>query len=116
MTQHVLVLGATSTIAEAACRLYANDGASLLLVGRDPERLKAIAADLRVRGAADVAVHASNLNDMDPEAALSDWISAYGAPGIILLAYGILTDQRECEHDLSAAQNMIDTNFRSAAL
>ncbi len=48
----ILVLGATSGIAEATCRIWARDGASLFLVGRNAAKLEVVAADLRVRGAA----------------------------------------------------------------
>ena len=52
--QRVVILGATSAIAEAAARLWAREGAHLVLVGRNAERLGAIADDLRIRGAAAV--------------------------------------------------------------
>ncbi|MGI4981449.1 MAG: SDR family NAD(P)-dependent oxidoreductase, partial [Janthinobacterium lividum] len=42
-----LVLGATSGIAEATCRIWAAQGANLFLVGRSTERVEAVAADLR---------------------------------------------------------------------
>ena len=47
----ILVLGATSGIAEATCRIWASQGASLFLIARNPEKLAAVAADLRARGA-----------------------------------------------------------------
>ncbi len=47
----VLVLGATSGIAEATCRIWAAQGASLFLVARNAEKLAAVAADLQARGA-----------------------------------------------------------------
>ncbi len=49
--QNVLIIGATSAIAEAVGRRYAARGAALFLVARRSERLAAIADDLRVRGA-----------------------------------------------------------------
>ncbi|MGH7464478.1 MAG: SDR family NAD(P)-dependent oxidoreductase, partial [Longimicrobiales bacterium] len=48
----VLILGATSAIAQATARRFARDGARLFLVGRDAARLEAVADDLRSRGAA----------------------------------------------------------------
>ena len=49
--RRVLVLGATSAIAQQVARLYADRGAELFLVARNEERLGAVADDLRVRGA-----------------------------------------------------------------
>jgi NADP-dependent 3-hydroxy acid dehydrogenase YdfG len=51
----VAVFGATSTIAEACARAWAARGASLFLAGRRADALEAVAADLRVRGAGQIA-------------------------------------------------------------
>ncbi len=48
-----IILGATSAIARAFARQCAEQGASLLLLGRDLPELKRIAADCAVRGALD---------------------------------------------------------------
>ena len=116
MSARVLVLGAASTIAEATCRLYAAEGARLFLVARDASRLEALAADMRVRGAADVHVEAADLSAVDPAQALARWVEILGGVDVVLLAYGVLGDQRKSEQDMGAAARMIDTNFRSAAL
>ena len=39
----IVVLGATSAIAQAAARIWAERGEELLLVGRDPQKLEAVA-------------------------------------------------------------------------
>jgi hypothetical protein len=49
--KRVLIVGATSAIAEATARHLAPGGAALLLAGRDPERLRTVADDLTVRSA-----------------------------------------------------------------
>lgn len=49
-TRKVLIVGATSAIAEAVARRLAVRGDSLLLAGRDAMRLNAIAADLGCAG------------------------------------------------------------------
>jgi short-subunit dehydrogenase len=46
-----IVLGATSSMARALARRLAQDGAGLLLAGRDMAELSALAADCRLRGA-----------------------------------------------------------------
>ena len=112
----IIVLGALSDIAEATCRLYAAEGAKLVLAGRDRKRLESVAADLRVRGAAEVEVASGDLAKIDPEKSLADWRSKLGGVDIILLAYGALGDQRDVERDLGAAATLIDVNFKSAAL
>ena len=112
----IIVLGALSDIAEATCRLYAAEGAKLVLAGRDRKRLESVAADLRVRGCAQVEVASVDLAKVDPEKSLADWGAKLGGVDIILLAYGALGDQRDVERDLGAAATLIDVNFKSAAL
>ena len=51
MTKNVLILGATSCIAEHYARRCAARGESLFLVGRDKEKIKIIKKDLEIRGA-----------------------------------------------------------------
>ena len=51
--KRIVVIGATSVIAEHCCRLWLQrEPADLLLVARDPVRTERIAADLRVRSPA----------------------------------------------------------------
>lgn len=53
---NILLIGANSAIATAMARLYALDGHSLFLVGRDLLKLEALRDDLVVRGAEKVAL------------------------------------------------------------
>jgi len=111
----VLILGATSAIAEATARLYAKDGASLALVGRDPSRLAAVAADLRARGAAQVETHEADLAARPaPARDLADWVAGRPAQAILLL-YGTLGDQARAETDIDYAREVLAVNFVSAA-
>jgi NAD(P)-dependent dehydrogenase (short-subunit alcohol dehydrogenase family) len=66
----ILVLGATSGIAEATCRIWASRGDSLFLVARNPEKLAAVAADLRARGAGFVDTAVADLDDTEAHPAL----------------------------------------------
>jgi short-subunit dehydrogenase len=112
----VIILGASSAIAEAVARRYAVGGARLGLVARDPARLEAIAADLKVRGAAAVAVRAKDLAAPAPSGVLEALAREMGGADTVLIAYGLLGDQSEAETDLDAARRLLDVNFTSAAL
>ena len=70
--QRVLIIGATSAIAEATARLLSARGASLFLTGRDRQRLEAIAADLLVRGAHTVDIANLEANDLESHARVLD--------------------------------------------
>lgn len=116
MSGHVIVLGATSAIAEATARLYAAAGASLTLVGRQQERMEAIAADLRARGAREVAVAVRDLGDAKESAArLAEWANGRKVEAILLF-YGVLGDQARAERDLGHAAEILNVDFTSAAL
>jgi decaprenylphospho-beta-D-erythro-pentofuranosid-2-ulose 2-reductase len=112
----VIVLGATSAIAEATARLYAGEGAELLLVGRHVARLDAIAGDLRLRGAARVETATCDLTEIaDVVSALAGFVATLGGIDHLLLAYGVLGDQRELERDPVTARASFAVNFTSAA-
>lgn len=115
-TLRVLILGATSGIAEATGRIYAREGARLLLAARQPQRLEDIAADLRTRGAAQVETAVVDFAaETDYRARLVDLAERLGGLDHILLAYGVLGDQEAARSDWPQAASIIDVNFRSAA-
>lgn len=107
----VLVIGATSAIAEATARLLAVRKASLYLVGRSAERLEAIAADLRVRGATSVAVDVMDANDIAAHEPMIERATEFlGALDTVLIAHGTLSDQQACEKSVGATLAEISTN------
>jgi decaprenylphospho-beta-D-erythro-pentofuranosid-2-ulose 2-reductase len=112
--KRVVILGATSAIAEAAARIWAGQGAHLVLVGRNAERLESIAADLRVRGAAQAEVLVADCAEAEPTAELSRISEILGGLDVVLLAYGVLGDQAQLEHDPAATADLLRTNFTSA--
>jgi decaprenylphospho-beta-D-erythro-pentofuranosid-2-ulose 2-reductase len=116
MTQKIIILGALSDIAEAAARQYAKEGAELVIAGRNASKLETVAADLRVRGASKVVAETVDFLTADPEPLIAKWAEELGGIDVVLLAYGHLGEQRDLERDLKSAAQLIDTNFRSAAL
>ena len=109
--QRVLIVGATSAIAEATARLWAVRGDALFLVGRRANRLSAIAADLRVRGAASVEFQCMDACDHAAHAAMVDAaVSAMGGIDVALIAHGSLPDQKACEASVAATLREIDAN------
>lgn len=109
--QKVLIIGATSAIAEACARIWAARGAALFLVGRRSERLRVIADDLVVRGAASVGCHAMDCCDHAAHAQMLDAaLAALGGIDVALIAHGSLPDQRACEASVDATLAALDTN------
>lgn len=97
----ILIVGATSAIAEATARHFARDGNILFLAGRNLERLQAIAADLRVRGARNVEIAALDVCNTDAVAAIvTNAINALQGLDMALIAHGTLSNQTACEHSI----------------
>lgn len=113
--KNVLVLGATSAIAQSTCRLLAARGAALHLVGRNDAQLESIAQDLSVRGAK-VTTRVQDLNDVasHPEL-IAEADRLLGGLDGVLLAHGVLGDQAEAERSWGEAERVITTNFVGAA-
>lgn len=108
----ILVLGATSGIAEATCRIWAERGARLFLVARNAQKLAAVAADLRTRGASYVDTAVADLDDTDKHPALlAHAVNSLTGMDIAYLTYGILGDQAKAEQDFNASAQIIYTNF-----
>jgi len=112
--QRVLIIGATSAIAEASARIFAERGDTLHLLARRAERLEALAADLRLRGAAAVTQGLLDASDFEAQdAALEAACDALGGLDVALIAYGDLPDQKACEEDAARALEALTLNGTS---
>jgi len=108
----ILIVGATSVIAEAVARRFAADGDAFFLVGRNATRLEAIGADLRIRGAPAVYTATLDVSDIGSQAAMLAKVEgAMGVPDIVLIAHGTLPDQRACEQSVTATVSALNVNF-----
>jgi short-subunit dehydrogenase len=112
--QKILIIGATSAIAEAAARRFAGRGDSLYLLARNGERLEALLADLKIRGAAATAGARFDANDHERHAAaIEQAAAAMGGLDAVLIAHGTLPDQQACQADAALALREIGTNALS---
>jgi decaprenylphospho-beta-D-erythro-pentofuranosid-2-ulose 2-reductase len=110
----VLIVGATSAIATEVARRYARRGARLTLLGRRAAALEALAADLRVRGATEVAVELFEADDVaqHPPLLARAWGRWQGFD-VALIAHGVLPDQAMAQASAAQALGSFDTNARS---
>jgi decaprenylphospho-beta-D-erythro-pentofuranosid-2-ulose 2-reductase len=115
-SNRVVMLGALSAIATAAARIYAREGAALVLVARNEERLKALAADLKARGAVHVEIAAMDLEAEAGNAAthLADWAARMGEIDHVHLVYGYLGSQPEASANRAELSRIMTSNFTSA--
>lgn len=110
--QKILIVGATSAIAEASARRFAQQpGTELCLWGRNPAQLQRIADDLKVRGASRVETLVFDANDFaSHEAAIAQSIALLGEIDAVLIAHGSLGDQKACEQSFDATLAELNTN------
>ncbi len=107
----VLLIGATSAISQAVGRQYAQRHARLVLVGRRLDALQAHAADLRVRGAADVEVIQLDANELPAHAdALAQAWQRFGGLDVALIAHGTLPDQAAAQQSVDLTLACLHTN------
>lgn len=112
--QKILIIGATSAIAEAVARRYAERNAAFYLLARNASRLEAIAGDLKIRGASSVETSPFDANDVPSHDALLDGaFAALGSVDVVLLAHGSYGDQSDCEASAEEAVRELQTNALS---
>ena len=112
--RHILIVGATSAIAEATARIFAHDGDRLYLVARNRDRLDAMASDLKTRGATQVETKDLDANDTEKHRELiTQAEAALGGLDTILIAHGTLSDQKACEASFDETLKELQTNCLS---
>jgi decaprenylphospho-beta-D-erythro-pentofuranosid-2-ulose 2-reductase len=114
----IVIVGATSAIAEHCARLWlAESPKNLVLVGRDQTRTERVARDLRIRSPnSRVTVHTVDFTNPLQIHELVDKVCRDNVPDIVLIAHGTLPDQVECQTDLVQNQQILHLNGVSPVL
>lgn len=109
--QKILIIGATSAIAESVSRCYAQRASALHLVGRSSAKLDITAADLSTRGAARVTSSVLDVADIRAHAAILDEaMQSLGQIDVALIAHGTLPSQADCDADVDVALREFHVN------
>ena len=112
--KRILIIGATSAIAAACARLWAEQGSEFFLVARNLEKLEQTAADLKGRGAKSVTLHCMDATDFIAHSAMLErCLATLQQIDIALIAHGTLPDQKVCEQDVSVALQEFANNGTS---
>lgn len=112
--KRILIIGATSAIAEHCARIWAANGDAMHLVARNEQHVQVIASDLKVRGASEVTTYCTDLNNMDNHEELLDVADdALEGVDIVLIAHGTLSNQKSCEQSVHETLAEIQTNALS---
>jgi short-subunit dehydrogenase len=111
----IVVIGATSGIAEHCCRIWAVEGADFVLMARDTAKLERIAADLEVRGARSVSLAVAAFHDPAAIKAFADATIAAGPVDILLIAHGWMPLEQHTL-DIATAAQVLEVNAVSPVL
>ena len=110
----ILIVGATSLIAEHCARIWASRGESLFLVGRDSSRLNILTDDLKVRGAKNTSSYIMEASDFDSHLPMLEKAeTALGEINTVLIAHGSLSNQDLCQKDVKLTLSEIRINALS---
>ena len=116
--KHVVIVGATSGIAEQCARIWIQESAiTLTLVGRDKSKTQLLADDLVIRNpAAVIKVVTTDFLSPKEIAHTVESICADAPVSIALIAHGSLPDQQQCQQDLALNQQTLEVNGISPVL
>lgn len=109
----VLVLGGASDIGLAIARRFAQEGRPVQLAARRPEELETAKADIEVRYAVPVTLHAFDALAIHAHAHFFESLPA--TPDVVVCVVGLLGEQRRNETDLEAAVQVMRSNYEGPA-
>ncbi|MBI2794557.1 MAG: SDR family NAD(P)-dependent oxidoreductase [Ignavibacteria bacterium] len=112
--KNIVIVGATSAIAQGIAALYAEVGSRFLLVARNQTKTVDIASRLKEFGAEHVAVFITDLRIREDhnaivEAALKDLKTI----DVLVIAHGIYPNMKDAERDVDIMLDIVMTNIVS---
>lgn len=116
--KRIVIVGATSAMATHCARLWVQgQNVDVMLIGRNIEKLERLANDLRARSANSiVSVMQTDFTRASDIQLTINAVAASGNIDIALIAHGSLSDQQQCEDDLSICQQELELNGISSVL
>ncbi|MCQ3930117.1 MAG: short-chain dehydrogenase [Chloroflexi bacterium] len=110
----IMIIGATSVIAQETARFFATEGAEFFLVGIPADKLGVIKDDLVARGAKRAEVYEADLTDFDKHPQIIESaVQAMGSIDAVLIAHGTLGNQKAAEASVEVALKEINLNLLS---
>lgn len=113
--KNVLIIGATSGIAQAIAHELAHEHINLILAGRSQSELDRVAADLRVRYSVHCNTCLFDATAFDTHNHFfATCIDIYNSLDGVILCYGTMGEQTLAQNDFNTAKVVIDVNFTSS--
>jgi decaprenylphospho-beta-D-erythro-pentofuranosid-2-ulose 2-reductase len=112
--QRILIVGATSAIAEATARQFAARGDSLFLAARNAAALQALADDLQMRGAVIAGTAVIDARELETLAGVVDAaVRSLAGLDQALIAHGTLSNLSACEASVALLHEEFTVNALS---
>ena len=109
----VLIIGATSGIAQAVAHRLASQGTPLVLAARNESELQAIANDLKIRYEIKIKTVIFEALDFETHQQVIETCWSESDLQGVVVCHGSLPDQQAAQADWSVAQQALDINFTS---
>lgn len=111
----IVLIGATSGIAQGVARIYAQRGWKIFLVARNADALSAMQSDLLARGAAKVESMVADLRDVSRHDDVVKGAQQFCETiGVVLIAHGILRNQQEIDYNADEMLQVFNVNATSS--
>lgn len=107
----ILIIGATSAVAQGVAQQFVQQQARIYCLGRDPDKMEVVAAQLGDALAGSIRYDFNQT--LHAPQAIKYAVEALGEIDIALIAHGALLDQIDSEHDFAVAQATFETNLLS---
>lgn len=113
--KNIVIIGASSTIAQKYSEKWAKKGAKLFLVARNREKLQAISNDLKIKGASSIEIYCADLTKNELHQDILQKANDFLGDKIdvALIAHGTLPNQEECEKSLELTLQEFSNNCLS---
>jgi decaprenylphospho-beta-D-erythro-pentofuranosid-2-ulose 2-reductase len=107
----ILILGATSDIAQATAREFAHHGFNIVLAARNAGRLARVESDLKIRYKVNVKSVEFDASEFSDHRKL---VPVINESDVTLCAFGYLGDQGKSRTDWTEAHSIITSNYTGA--
>lgn len=112
--KNIIIIGATSAISQAVAKQMLAEDVCFHLVARNKDKLDIVANDLIARGCSNAKCYSLDFNDLSEHTKLVDDISKNAdAIDTLLVSYGIMHSQQDCEIDVIKAIEQVNSNYTS---
>ena len=108
----ILILGATSDLAQAIAKRYAAEGWHIILAARNKEMLGVISEDLRIRSTAEIEPIEFDARDFSSHP--NFYQSLKIKPDVVISVFGYMGDPLLARSDFDEAHQTIDVNYTGA--